>query len=132
MQSSRPGNRWRASSTEFRHEIESVGSQKESLFCRAGDQRVQQQAVGAADVEEIAAPVNGSNEDVACLFPPLRSAATSRLLVRIGRIGQVKLDNGVTKDEIGEVITHMALYSGWPTAMTAGQVAAKVFEETKS
>src|SRR5215475_8714845 len=29
------------------------------------------------------------------------------------------LANGVTRDEIGEVITHMAFYTGWPTAMTA-------------
>src|SRR5215813_10237868 len=41
------------------------------------------------------------------------------------------LANGVTKEEIGEVITHMAFYSGWPTAMTAGRIARKVFEEAK-
>src|SRR5215475_15996122 len=41
------------------------------------------------------------------------------------------LANGVTKEEIGEVITHMAFYSGWPTAMTAGRIARKVFEEGK-
>ena len=42
------------------------------------------------------------------------------------------LANGVTKDEIGEVITHLALYSGWPTAMTAGRVARQVFDKVKS
>src|SRR5437867_3844530 len=41
------------------------------------------------------------------------------------------LANGVTKEEIGEVITHMALYAGWPTAMSAGRIARKVFEEAK-
>lgn len=41
------------------------------------------------------------------------------------------LANGVTREEIGEVITHMALYSGWPTAMTAGRIAKKVFEGVK-
>jgi len=41
------------------------------------------------------------------------------------------LANGVTKDEIGEVITHMALYAGWPTAMSAGRLARRVFEEAK-
>ena len=35
-------------------------------------------------------------------------------------------------EEIGEVITHMAFYAGWPTAMTAGRIARKVFEEAKS
>jgi 4-carboxymuconolactone decarboxylase len=38
------------------------------------------------------------------------------------------LANGVTREEIGEVITHMALYAGWPTAMSAGRIAKKVFE----
>src|SRR5256714_6702426 len=41
------------------------------------------------------------------------------------------LANGVTKEEIGEVITHMALYAGWPTAMSAGRIARKVFEEAR-
>jgi len=38
------------------------------------------------------------------------------------------IDNGVTKDEIVEVITHMAFYSGWPTAMSAAGVAKAVLE----
>lgn len=42
------------------------------------------------------------------------------------------LANGVTREEIGEVITHMALYAGWPTAMSAGRIAKKVFEGAKS
>ena len=41
------------------------------------------------------------------------------------------LDNGVTKDEIGEIITHMAFYSGWPTAVNAAQVAKEVYAERK-
>jgi 4-carboxymuconolactone decarboxylase len=39
------------------------------------------------------------------------------------------LDNGVTKDEIAEVITHLAFYSGWPGSMTAASIAREVFEE---
>jgi 4-carboxymuconolactone decarboxylase len=42
------------------------------------------------------------------------------------------LANGVTRDEIGELITHLAFYAGWPAAMTAGRVARKVFDEAKS
>ena len=42
------------------------------------------------------------------------------------------LANGVNKDEIGELITHLAFYSGWPTAMSAGRIAKQVFEEKKS
>ena len=39
------------------------------------------------------------------------------------------LDNGVTKDELAEVITHLAFYSGWPASMTAANIAREVFEE---
>lgn len=34
--------------------------------------------------------------------------------------------NGLTREEIAEVITHLALYAGWPAAMTASQIAADV------
>lgn len=44
-----------------------------------------------------------------------------------GHIGRA-LDNGVTREEIGEVITHMALYAGWPVAVNAAQVAKEVFD----
>ena len=39
------------------------------------------------------------------------------------------LDNGVTKDEIAEVITHLAFYSGWPGSMTAARIAKEVYDE---
>jgi len=39
------------------------------------------------------------------------------------------LDNGVTKAEIGEIITHLAFYSGWPASMTAARIATEIFEE---
>lgn len=45
-----------------------------------------------------------------------------------GHIGRA-LDNGVTQEEIGEVITHMAFYAGWPCAVNAAQVARQVLEE---
>jgi 4-carboxymuconolactone decarboxylase len=38
------------------------------------------------------------------------------------------LGNGVTRQEIGELITHLAFYAGWPAAMTAGKIARKVFD----
>ena len=38
------------------------------------------------------------------------------------------LANGVTREEIGEVITHLAFYAGWPAAMTAGRIAKTVIE----
>ena len=39
------------------------------------------------------------------------------------------LDNGVTREEIIELITHLAFYAGWPNAGTAARVAKQVFEE---
>src|SRR6202011_2192927 len=45
-----------------------------------------------------------------------------------GHIGRA-LDNGVTREEIGELITHLAFYAGWPTAVNAASVAKQVFEE---
>jgi 4-carboxymuconolactone decarboxylase len=38
------------------------------------------------------------------------------------------LANGVTKEEISEIIAH---YSGWPTAVSAAAIAKAVFEEQK-
>ncbi len=63
-----------------------------------------------------------------------RSLITVAALVALYRTDQLKghigraLDNGVTKEEIGEVITHMAFYGGWPTAANAVRVAKEVFD----
>jgi 4-carboxymuconolactone decarboxylase len=39
------------------------------------------------------------------------------------------LENGVTRDELVEVITHLAFYSGWPTASTALAIARQILAE---
>jgi 4-carboxymuconolactone decarboxylase len=39
------------------------------------------------------------------------------------------LDNALTWEEIGELITHLAFYGGWPVAMSAGRAAARVRAE---
>jgi 4-carboxymuconolactone decarboxylase len=63
-----------------------------------------------------------------------RSLITVSALVALYRGDQLRghlqraLANGVTQDEIVEVITHLAFYSGWPTAMTAMSIAKEVFE----
>ena len=44
-----------------------------------------------------------------------------------GHIGKA-LDNGLSKEEIGEVITHMAFYAGWPAAANASRVTKGVFD----
>ena len=63
-----------------------------------------------------------------------RSLITVATLVALYRTDQLRghigraLDNGVTQDEICEVITHMAFYAGWPTAANAVRVAKEVFD----
>ena len=63
-----------------------------------------------------------------------RSLITVAALVALYRPEQLRihlgraLDNGLSKEELGEVITHLAFYSGWPTAVTAASVAKEVFE----
>ncbi|MCO7026804.1 carboxymuconolactone decarboxylase family protein [Tetragenococcus halophilus] len=37
--------------------------------------------------------------------------------------------NGVTKEEIVEVITHLAFYTGWPKAWSAFNLAKEIFDE---
>jgi 4-carboxymuconolactone decarboxylase len=37
--------------------------------------------------------------------------------------------NGVTREELVELITHLAFYAGWPPANTAVAIARRVFEE---
>ncbi len=67
-----------------------------------------------------------------------RSLITVAALVATYRPDQLKghteraLRNGVTKEEIGELITHLAFYAGWPSAMSAAKVARQVFEEKQS
>jgi 4-carboxymuconolactone decarboxylase len=64
-----------------------------------------------------------------------RSLITCAALVAMNRTEQLRghvaraIDNGVTRDEIVEVITHMAFYSGWPTAMSAANVAKDVLDK---
>jgi 4-carboxymuconolactone decarboxylase len=56
--------------------------------------------------------------------------AMNRLEQLPGHLGRA-LTNGVTKEEIIEVITHLAFYSGWPNSMSALGIARKVFAEHK-
>jgi 4-carboxymuconolactone decarboxylase len=66
-----------------------------------------------------------------------RSLVTLACLISLYRTNELPfhlkkaLENGMTRDEIIETITHLAFYSGWPTASTALSIARKVFEETK-
>ena len=54
-----------------------------------------------------------------------RSLVTVAALVSLYRADQLgshlrrALDNGLTKDELVQAITHLAFYAGWPCAMSA-------------
>ncbi len=39
------------------------------------------------------------------------------------------LENGLSREELVEAITHFAFYVGWPTAITALPIAKRVFDE---
>lgn len=39
------------------------------------------------------------------------------------------LQNGMTREELIEAITHLAFYTGWPNAVTAVGIARQVFAE---
>jgi 4-carboxymuconolactone decarboxylase len=64
-----------------------------------------------------------------------RSMITVTTLIALARLNELPyhlkraLDNGVTRDELVEMITHLAFYSGWPTAASAIATADKVFAE---
>lgn len=63
-----------------------------------------------------------------------RSLITCAVLTALYRPEQLRghlqraLDNGLSKDELGEMITHVAFYAGWPSSVTASRVAREVFE----
>jgi 4-carboxymuconolactone decarboxylase len=69
------------------------------------------------------------------LSPRDRSLVTVASLVALYRINELPfhlkgaLENGLTRSELIEAITHLAFYSGWPTASTALPIARRVFEE---
>jgi 4-carboxymuconolactone decarboxylase len=66
-----------------------------------------------------------------------RSLATCAVLIALYRTDELRghmaraIDNGVTKEEIFGLITHLAFYSGWPCAVNAGRVALEIFENQK-
>jgi 4-carboxymuconolactone decarboxylase len=68
------------------------------------------------------------------LSPRDRSLVTVSALIAMNRPDQLRShmararDNGVTEDELVETITHLAFYAGWPSAVTAIEVAREVFK----
>ena len=62
-----------------------------------------------------------------------RSLITVAALIAMNRPEQLRfhlgraLENGLQKEELIEVITHLAFYSGWPNAINAVTTAKEVF-----
>jgi 4-carboxymuconolactone decarboxylase len=73
------------------------------------------------------------------LSPRDRSMITVTALMAMGILDQSlkhhlvrAKENGVTKDEIAEVITHVAFYAGWLKAWATFYMAKEVFEGANS
>lgn len=64
-----------------------------------------------------------------------RSLITVAALIALNRPDQLRfhlgraVENGVKKEELVEAITHLAFYTGWPSAMTAILIAKELFSK---
>jgi 4-carboxymuconolactone decarboxylase len=69
------------------------------------------------------------------LAPRDRSLVTVSALVASGQVAQLSahlnraMDNGLTKSEASEALTHLLFYAGWPNVFSAIPVAKDVFEK---
>jgi len=69
------------------------------------------------------------------LSPRDRSLATIASLVAAGNIDQLNwhipygIRNGLTETEIKEAIIQLAFYAGWPKAVSAMNVAKRIFDQ---
>lgn len=68
------------------------------------------------------------------LSPRDRSLITVASLIALYRQNELPfhlakaVENGVTREELIETITHLAFYAGWPCAATALGIASTVYE----
>jgi 4-carboxymuconolactone decarboxylase len=64
-----------------------------------------------------------------------RSLITVAALTALGRTDQLRshmglaLDNGVTREELAELATHLAFYAGWPAGISAATTLKQVLDE---
>jgi 4-carboxymuconolactone decarboxylase len=69
------------------------------------------------------------------LSPRDRSLITVVTLIALYRTNEMPyhmkkaLENGLRREELIEMITHVAFYAGWPPANTAVAIAKRVFDE---
>jgi 4-carboxymuconolactone decarboxylase len=66
-----------------------------------------------------------------------RSLITVTILAALYRTNELPFhiaraqENGVSKDELAELFTHLAFYAGWPSAVTAARTAIEVLADTE-
>jgi 4-carboxymuconolactone decarboxylase len=71
------------------------------------------------------------------LVPRDRSMVTVAALIASGQFAQITfhlgkaMDNGLSSGEAAELLSHLAYYAGWPSAMSAVPVFKSVFESRK-
>ena len=64
-----------------------------------------------------------------------RSLVTVSALIASGQVAQLSahlnraMDNGLTRAEASEVLTHLLFYAGWPNVFSAVPIARDVFEK---
>jgi 4-carboxymuconolactone decarboxylase len=69
------------------------------------------------------------------LAPRDRSLVTISALIASGQTAQLAshlnraMNNGLTRAEIGETVTHLAFYAGWPNAFSAAAIVKAVFDK---
>lgn len=102
------------------------------------------QTAGRTSLGEFAPKFAELNDDVLfgevwnreTLSPKMRSMLTIAVLVSKGLVDssfehhvRFAKENGVTKMEMAELLTHIAFYAGWPNAWAAFRLAKEVYKE---
>ena len=105
------------------------------------------QTAGRRDLGEFAPEFAHLNDDIlfgevwnrtAALSLRDRSLVTVTTLMAQGLVDssfqyhlQTAKNNGITRTEIAEILTHAAFYAGWPKAWAAFRLAKEVWTENK-
>jgi 4-carboxymuconolactone decarboxylase len=71
------------------------------------------------------------------LAPRDRSLVTVSALVATGQVAQITyhlnraMDNGLTREEAGEILGHLAFYAGWPNAFSTAPIFKDMIEKRR-
>ena len=102
----------------------------------------EKQTAGRRQLEEFAPEFARYNDDILFgevwakedhLTDKTRSIITISALISAGNLEQLQhhlqfaKQNGVTKEEIADIITHLAFYVGWPKAWSAFNKAKEIW-----